>query len=253
MKNPVKTIAAALAAVLCLGTASPAFAADYTVAKCDSLWKIARGQLGSGSRWVELYEANKESIMNPNLIYVGQVITIPGAETEKAAESEASASAPIGKVIINFEGVITNIDGEHVTLDSGKTLIVTEDTLFGAPDMGKEVSSELTVGNFVQGYTASDSDAEEIAATRIWINLVPEFAPGKFIINYEGRIAAIDGDRVTLDTGKTLILTDSTVYSIPQGIVESVILSEGMFIQGYTADAPESPEITAARLHVTPL
>lgn len=50
----------------------------YTVKKGDSLWKIAASKLGSGSRWNEIYNANKSVIGgNPNLIYPGQVLTIP--------------------------------------------------------------------------------------------------------------------------------------------------------------------------------
>lgn len=50
----------------------------YTVVKGDSLWKIAASKLGSGSRWNEIYNANKSVIGgNPSLIYPGQVFTIP--------------------------------------------------------------------------------------------------------------------------------------------------------------------------------
>lgn len=50
----------------------------YTVKKGDSLWKIAASKLGNGSRWNEIYNANKSVIGgNPNLIYPGQVLTIP--------------------------------------------------------------------------------------------------------------------------------------------------------------------------------
>lgn len=54
-------------------------AADtYTVVKGDSLWKIAKSVYGKGSMWKTIYEANKDIIKNPNLIYVGQVLEIPG-------------------------------------------------------------------------------------------------------------------------------------------------------------------------------
>ena len=48
------------------------------VQKGDSLWKIAKELLGSGSRWNELYEANRDVIRNPNKIYVGLELAIPG-------------------------------------------------------------------------------------------------------------------------------------------------------------------------------
>lgn len=53
-------------------------AKTYTVMKGDSLWKIAATHLGSGSRWNEIYNLNKSAIGgNPNLIYPGQVFTLP--------------------------------------------------------------------------------------------------------------------------------------------------------------------------------
>lgn len=49
----------------------------YTVKKGDCLWNIAKKYLGKGSRYTEIYELNKDKIRNPNLIYVGQVLTLP--------------------------------------------------------------------------------------------------------------------------------------------------------------------------------
>lgn len=50
----------------------------YTVKSGDSLWSIAKKFLGNGSRYREIYAANKAIIgSNPNLIYAGQVFTIP--------------------------------------------------------------------------------------------------------------------------------------------------------------------------------
>ena len=56
----------------------PAPASTYVVKKGDSLWKIAKNLLGSGFRWIELYEANRAVLRNPNIIRVGTVLTIPG-------------------------------------------------------------------------------------------------------------------------------------------------------------------------------
>lgn len=48
------------------------------VRRGDSLWRIARRHLGKGKKWNEFYAANKEKIDNPDLIYPGQVLIIPG-------------------------------------------------------------------------------------------------------------------------------------------------------------------------------
>jgi len=54
-------------------------AKTYTVVKGDSLYNIAKKMLGKGSRWAEIYNLNKDKIKNPNLIYPGQVFTLPAA------------------------------------------------------------------------------------------------------------------------------------------------------------------------------
>lgn len=57
---------------------SPPAAQTYTVAKGDCLWKIAQKFYGKGSDYTKILEANKGTIgSNPNLIYPGQVFTIP--------------------------------------------------------------------------------------------------------------------------------------------------------------------------------
>lgn len=52
-------------------------AKTYTVQGGDSLWAIARKQLGDGNRWKEIYELNRDKVSNPNLIHPGQVLTLP--------------------------------------------------------------------------------------------------------------------------------------------------------------------------------
>ena len=50
----------------------------YTVKPGDCLWKIAKAIYGKGSDYTKIYNANKGVIgSNPNLIYAGQVFTIP--------------------------------------------------------------------------------------------------------------------------------------------------------------------------------
>ena len=50
----------------------------HTVAKGDSLSKIATTYYGSAGKWKQLYEANKAVVgANPDLIKPGQVLVIP--------------------------------------------------------------------------------------------------------------------------------------------------------------------------------
>lgn len=43
----------------------------------NSLWRLARRTYGAGLRYTEIYEANKDQIRNPDLIYPGQVFVLP--------------------------------------------------------------------------------------------------------------------------------------------------------------------------------
>lgn len=49
----------------------------YTVVSGDCLWKIAKKFYGDGNRWPDIYNANRDKIKNPNLIYPKQVFVIP--------------------------------------------------------------------------------------------------------------------------------------------------------------------------------
>ena len=51
----------------------------YTVVAGDTLSKIAKREYGDASKWHRIYEANKDTIKNPDLIYPGQTFKIPNA------------------------------------------------------------------------------------------------------------------------------------------------------------------------------
>ena len=58
--------------------ATPQPPKTYTVKSGDSLWAISKKVLGNGSKWQDLYAANKSTIGNdPNKIYAGQILRIP--------------------------------------------------------------------------------------------------------------------------------------------------------------------------------
>ena len=54
-------------------------ATDYTVQPGDTLSYIAKQQLGDTSKWKDIYDANSDTIGDdPNMIYPGQVLHLPG-------------------------------------------------------------------------------------------------------------------------------------------------------------------------------
>ena len=43
----------------------------------NSLWRIARSSYGEGINYTIIFEANKDQISNPDLIYPGQIFKLP--------------------------------------------------------------------------------------------------------------------------------------------------------------------------------
>jgi nucleoid-associated protein YgaU len=66
----------------------------YVVKPGDSLWTIAKNQLGDGSRWTEIYKANASIIgESPRLIVPGQQLSMPAANPAVAQAAPANAAA----------------------------------------------------------------------------------------------------------------------------------------------------------------
>lgn len=53
----------------------------YTVAKGDSLSTIAQRVYGRSDRWTLIFDANRDTISDPNLIHPGQVLVLPEIPT----------------------------------------------------------------------------------------------------------------------------------------------------------------------------
>lgn len=101
-----------------------AFASECVVEAGDSLWTLAQKTLGSGFKWEEIYEANKDQIKDPNLIYVGQKLTIPSSETTvPVATPEPTPAEPM-----TYTATGSGRNGEvtvDVTFTGGKITAVT--------------------------------------------------------------------------------------------------------------------------------
>ncbi|MDF3838370.1 peptidoglycan-binding protein LysM [Cupriavidus basilensis] len=59
-------------------SAESAAAQWHTVAKGDTLWAIAQKCYGNGARYPEIFEANRPMLSDPDKIYPGQTLRIPG-------------------------------------------------------------------------------------------------------------------------------------------------------------------------------
>lgn len=67
---------------------------NYTVQNGDYLKKIASKLYGDASFWETIYNANKDIIKNPNLIYGGQVLCIPSLTDNGTTADEAAVTPP---------------------------------------------------------------------------------------------------------------------------------------------------------------
>ena len=155
------------------------------------------------------------------------------------------------KPVINFEGVVTAVDDNSVTLKDGKIILITENTKFMSdPDTDNVVSEDILVGNFIQGYTEDDTTDAEITASKIWTNEGRTTESVKRVINFEGRVAKVEQGSVILDNGKIVKLVEDTTVTHPDG--SSAEIAVGDYIQGYAENA-ENSEITAKYILVTTL
>lgn len=71
----------------------------YVVKEGDTLWKIAAANYGDGARYEEIFEANKPMLKDPDKIYPGQRLRIPGVSGGATVASAGSASAAAGATV----------------------------------------------------------------------------------------------------------------------------------------------------------
>lgn len=77
----------------------------YVVKSGDSLWTIAKKYYGDGAKCNVIYNANKDKLKNPSLIYPGQRLKIPGTEEL----SKYSAPLPVTKITTATKNKVTSV------------------------------------------------------------------------------------------------------------------------------------------------
>ncbi len=198
--------ALALALVMAIGLAAPAFAAEYTVVKGDNLSKIAEKTLGDAGRWQEIYEANKATIKDPNTIYVGQTLTIPDGKpaeqptqpTEPAPGKESYIPGTYTGTAMGFGGPITveiTVTADAIT--TAKATGDKETADIGAAALGRLGYLARTQGMEMDGVTGATytsrgvKDALGVALAKAQGKTFGAPADGKYtkvVIGHEGTI-----------------------------------------------------------------
>lgn len=60
---------------------------SYTVEKGDNLSSISKRFYGKSKYWKQIFDANRDTIENPDLIYPGQTINLPAIDTDGDGDS----------------------------------------------------------------------------------------------------------------------------------------------------------------------
>lgn len=184
MKHAKNIETIALTATLALSLAAPVAAADYTVRKGDSLWKIAQEQLGSGHRWSEIYEANKNTVKNPDRIQIGQVLHIPG---EVQAPAQPEQSRPAATAPNPQPGQTPSVE-EQTQIEKALVLIST----FASGDTA--AARELLAEGYIQHNLAYGTGRDAFIGSVEYLASAPVKTTVKNIRAFE------DGDKVFLQT-----------------------------------------------------
>lgn len=119
--------------------AAPAVA-DVVVVKGDSLWRIAQRELGDGLRWVELFEANRDRVVDPDVIEVGWQLRLPAlpAATATTGPVIEASSGPVDASLDRVDQDQAATPGADVTELKQAGLAVAAPDLFSVDaELGK--------------------------------------------------------------------------------------------------------------------
>ena len=65
-----------------------------TIQPGNNLWRISRVIYGDGNRYTVIYEANKDQIRDPNIIYPGQILMTPGVVPPETIDPDSREPLP---------------------------------------------------------------------------------------------------------------------------------------------------------------
>jgi len=149
-------------------------AAAVTVQRGDTLWGLSEDNLGDATRWPEIYDANRATISDPNLIYPGQTILLPGtgqpvddtndlgagAAEETPSETPAGAVTP-AEVPLQVEDPVENSDQADTSGESGVTDEQLSDEFSYAAQIGAG-AGEVTATTATAPVAVSDGESSTV-------------------------------------------------------------------------------------------
>jgi LysM repeat protein len=164
----VRSATALLAVLILSGFAWYQQVATHTVVDGDTLWDLAEHYYDSPWEWRRIWEANRDSVPNPNLIYPDQVLTIPDRQatvTEVAVQPPGRVPAPppvassVGDRTVFYQA--TSVMAAGVTrMGELEYLAVPRDAVYSAPWMvglEEEPESFGQIEGFAGGITSSET------------------------------------------------------------------------------------------------
>lgn len=109
---------------------------EHTVAKGEHLWGLAKRYYDDGYKWVEIARENK--LVNPDLIYPGNKLTVP--KLERAVKPEERVEEKI-------EALGGKIEGDEYTVQRGDDLCKIAIRAYGDCTKGWEIARVNNLAN----------------------------------------------------------------------------------------------------------
>lgn len=165
-KKLFKRSAAVILMLMVLSTGLVANAErTYTVEKGDYLKKIAQSVYGDPARWEDIYEVNKASIKDPDIIYKGQVLILPDAVSVRTEDSEETIAVDTAMTVeqwtMSEEGRLFEQSGNETMWSVGVAVALKADgnTLVCEFTFKPEMWDGLTAEDLAAFLRDSDFDA----------------------------------------------------------------------------------------------
>lgn len=161
----VRSAAALLAALILAGFVSLQQVATHTVVDGDTLWGLAQRYYQNPFDWRRIWEANRVRIEDPNLIFPGQVLMIPGREGPIPAPGAAQVPGDEGwgqpdagppRTVFFTDTSLAR--ARVIRAEQGSFLAMTRDVVYAAPwlvPLDQDPANLGTLDDFAGGASIS--------------------------------------------------------------------------------------------------